>query len=66
MKSFKGFTSVIQKTNEKMDMANIRNIIIEFQREGIKMGMRQDAVNDAMEALDETDGGDLEADEIYQ
>ena len=49
-----------------MDVSDIRKIIIEFQREGNKMGMRQDVINDAMEVLDETDGGNLEADEIYQ
>ena len=62
--SLKGVNKVMDMCNESMSVSDIIKMVTEFEKAGMKMEAKSEAMGDAMGALG--DGGiDEEADSIY-
>jgi division protein CdvB (Snf7/Vps24/ESCRT-III family) len=64
MTALSGSTQVMQNVNENMDVAGVRNTLMEFNKQMGKAEMNQEIMGDAMDMMDGNEVG-ADADDVY-
>ena len=65
MTALSGSTQVMMNVNENMDVAGVRNTLMEFNKQMGKAEMNQEIMGDAMDMMDGEGVGE-DADNVYE
>jgi hypothetical protein len=65
MTALSGSTQVMMNVNENMDVAGVRNTLMEFNKQMGKAEMNQEMMGDAMDMMD-GEGVGTDADDVYE
>lgn len=65
MTALSGSTQVMMNVNENMDVAGVRNTLMEFNKQMGKAEMNQEIMGDAMDMMDGEGVGE-DADDVYE